>query len=198
MAEDNHQGALAYPKKGSIARLIYKLPLLLWRLGFGPYLSHPARGGKKMLVVTTRGRKSGLPRHTMVSYITTNNKNYVISGWWLRSDWVKNFQTDPLVTIQAGERIYAARARRLEDLEEIKAVAQKLFDTGGDSHFKSWLKDLDIEPNLDDLLIKRERVFLIGFDPVDEDGPPPLSADLLWIWAIMISLLLGLTFFFWS
>lgn len=195
MAEENHPEAMAYPKKGSLNRLIYKLPLLLWRLGLGPYLSHPARGGKKMLVVTTRGRKSGLPRRTMLSYITNKNKNYVVSGWWLRADWVKNFHKDPLVTIQTWERIYSAHARRVEDIEELRGVAQALFGSGGDSHFDSWLEDLGIEPNLDDLLAKRERVFMIGFDPVDEDGPQPLLSDLLWIWAIIISFLLGLIFF---
>ena len=190
-------GSMDYPKKGSLNRFIYKLPLLLWRLGFGPILSHPSRGGKKMMVVTTLGRKSKLPRHTMVSRISSNNRDYVIPGWWRQADWVKNFHADPLVTIQAGGRIYSADARRVKDLNEIRGVAQSLFDSGGDSHFSSWLKALGIEPNQEDLLDKRDRVFFVGFDPVDQEGPSPLIADLIWIWAVLISLMLGLIFFLW-
>ena len=190
-------GSLIYPKKRSVNRLIYKLPLLLWRLGFGPFLSHPARGGRKMLVVTTLGRKSKLPRHTMLSHIVFKNKDYVISGWWQRADWVKNFHKDPLVTVQVGLKIYAAHARRVVDLEEFRGVARNLFDSGGDSHFKDWLDALEIAYTLDDLIDKKDMVYFIGFDPVEMEGPPPLLADLIWIWAIIISFLLGLFFFFW-
>jgi len=186
-----------YPKKGSLNRFIYKLPLLLWRLGFGPFLSHSSRGGKKMMVVTTRGRKSTLPRHTMVSCIDFNQKNYAVSGWWRQADWVKNFHKDPLVTIQSGARIYSAHAKRVEDLDEIRGVAQSLFDSGGDSHFGAWLDALEIEPNLNDLMKKRERIYFVGFDPTEIIGPDPLSADLIWIWAVLISLTLGLIFFLW-
>lgn len=196
MVNQEKGDSLHYPKKGSLNRVIYKLPLLLWRLGFGPFLSHPARGGRKMLVVTTLGRKSKLPRHTMVSCIDFDQKVYTISGWWLRSDWVKNFHKDPLVTIQAGGKVYSALASRVEDLTELRGVAQALFDSGGDSHFVEWLDGLGIEQNLDDLIKKRDLVFIIGFDPVDMEGPPSLFADLLWIWAVVISLLLGLVFFF--
>ncbi len=190
-------GSMYYPKKRSLNRLIYKLPLLLWRFGFGPILSHPSRAGKKMMVITTLGRKSKLPRHTMVSQISFNHRDYAISGWWQQADWVKNFHADPRVTIQAGGRIYSADARRVEDIKEISGVAQSLFDSGGDSHFGSWLESLEIEPNLPDLLNKRDRVFIVGFDPADQEGPPPLIANLIWIWAVMISLLLGMIFFFW-
>jgi len=196
MVEKYYAGSMAYPKKGSINRFIYKLPLFLWRLGFGPLLSHPNRGGKKMLVITTRGRKSGLPRHTMVSWIDFDQKNYAVSGWWLRSDWIKNIHEDPLVTVQVGLKIYVAHARRVVDLEEFRGVARSLFESGGDSHFEDWLDTLEIAYTLDDLIDKRDRVHFIGFNPVELEGPAPLTADLIWIWAVVISILLGLVFFF--
>lgn len=195
MIDKSRASSMDYPKKGSFNRFIYKLPILLWRLGFGPYLSNPSRGGNRMMVVTTTGRKSKHPRHTMVSHISVINKDYLISGWWQRADWVKNFQANPLVTIQAGNRIYSAHARRVEDVNEIRAVAQSLIDSGGDSHFSSWLQSMEIEPNLEDLLNNRERVFFVGFDPVDQEGPSPLIANLIWIWAVLISMILGLIFF---
>lgn len=197
MNEDKSSGPMAYPKKGSYNWIIYKIPLLLWRMGLGPFLSHPTRGGKRMLVITTRGRNSKLPRHTMVSCIDFDQKNYAVSGWWLHSDWVKNFHKDPLVTVQVGLKIYAAHARQVVDLEEFRGVARSLFDSGGDSHFKNWLDTLEIAYTLDDLIDKRDRVHFIGFDPVEKEGPTPLTADLIWSWAVVLSLLLGWLFFIW-
>ena len=197
MNEGSSSDPMAYPKKGSINRIIYKTPLLLWRLGFGPVLSHPNRGGKKMLVITTRGRKSKLPRHTMVSCIDFDRKNYAISGWWLQSDWIKNIHEDPLVTVQFGLNIYSAHARRVVDLEEFRGVTRSLFESGGDSHFKEWLDTLEIAYTVDDLIDKRDLVHFIGFDPVEQEGPAPLTANLIWIWAVAFSLLLGWLFFIW-
>jgi len=72
-----------------------------------------------------------------------------------------------------------------------------LFDSGGDSHFKEWLDTLKIANTLDDLIDNKNRVYFIGFDPVDMEGPAPLTANLIWIWAIVFSLLLGWLFFVW-
>lgn len=186
---------MTYPSRGTINRILFKIPLVVWRLGFGGYLSSPARGGSKMLVLTTRGRKSGLPRHTMLSYILSEGKEYVASGWGARSDWTKNILADSLVTVQARGRIYSAEIRRISELEEFKGVVKSLLDSGGDSHLEPWLDLMGIENDLNDFVNKRDRAFFYGFDPVDEEGPAPLPADLLWIWAVIFSLLAGLLFY---
>lgn len=149
-----------------------------------------------MLVITTTGRKSKLPRHTMASYFQVDKKDYVISGWEERSDWVKNMLEDPLVTIQSAGRIYSAHAKRVIELPEFTAAAKSLHDSGGDSHFEHWLESLDIEPLLEDLVSKKDRIYMVGFDQVDQEGPPPLAANLIWIWAIILSLLLSMLFYF--
>ena len=148
-----------------------------------------------MLVLTTRGRKSGLPRHTMLSYILSEGKEYVASGWGTRADWTKNILADPLVTVQARGRIYSAEIRRISELEEFKDVAKSLLDSGGDSHLEPWLDLMGIDNDLNDFVNKRDRAFFYGFDPVDDEGPTPLRADLLWIWAVIFSLLAGLLFY---
>ena len=45
----------AYPGKGTFNRLLYKTPLFLWRAGLGPLLSHPIRGGSRMLALAIWG-----------------------------------------------------------------------------------------------------------------------------------------------
>lgn len=188
--EQKISGSMEYPRKGTFNRLIFKTPLLLWRMGLGPFLSHPALGGSRMLALTTRGRKSGQPRHTMLSYAPAGGKDYVCSGWGERSDWVKNVLADPLVTVQVGRNQYVGYAYRVQDLEEFTAVTKQMFLTGGDSHFEPWLASYGIEYDLEDMIAKRDRLYVFGFNPVEQIGPTPLQADLRWIWLIFIGLAL--------
>jgi len=182
--------SMTYPSKGTFNRLFFKTPLFLWRTGMGPLLSHPALGGSRMLALTTRGRKSGQPRHTMLSYAPAGSKDYVCSGWGKRSDWVKNMLADPLVTVQVGQKTYSARAYRVTDLEEFTTVAEGMFLTGGDAHFEPWLASYGIDHDLEDMIAKRDRLQVFGFEPVEEPGPSPLPADLRWIWLLLASLIL--------
>lgn len=175
------QSSLNYPRRGSLDWLIYKTPLVLWRMGFGRYFCHPSRGGSRMLVLTTSGRKSGLARHTMLSHAQVGRKDYVCSGWGSRSDWTRNLQHNPRVTVQSWRVCYPAQARSVTDLEEFTDVATEMFRTGGDSHFKSWLGSLGIAYSLEDMIAKRDRLMILGFDPVEGEGPDPLQADLAWI-----------------
>lgn len=182
---------MTYPAKGTLSRLLFKTPLFLWRAGMGPLLSHPRMGGSRMLAITTLGRKSGLPRHTVLSCASSGGKDYVCSGWGTRSDWVKNILENPRVTVQVGRRTYTARAYRVKDLEEFSQVAEQMFLTGGDSHFEPWLEAYGISLDQEDMIAKRDRLHVFGFKPTEGEGPAPLKADLRWIWLLIISLVLA-------
>lgn len=173
-------GAMTYPTRGTLNRILFKTPLIWWRSGLGPML------GRKMLVLTTWGRKSSLPRHSMLSYTTVGGIHYVIAGWGARSDWAKNITTNPRVTVQTDRDTYTTTARRVTTVEEYGPVMQVLLGGGGDSHFEPWLESLNIDQNLDDLIAKRDRVYLIALDRSDEPGPPPMKTDLIWLWPAMI------------
>jgi deazaflavin-dependent oxidoreductase (nitroreductase family) len=182
-------GAMRYPLPGTINRLLFKAPLVLWRLGLGPLL------GRQMLVLTTQGRNSGRPRHTMLTCTSLGASYYVISGWNERADWYRNILHNPHVTVQAAGPPFGAAARRVTDLAEFETVMGLIFRTGGDSHFGPWLKSLDIAYDLQDVLAKRERVFLVALEPTDHPGPPPLSSDLLWVWPFLVAAV-GVGWFF--
>ncbi|MFN2233053.1 MAG: nitroreductase family deazaflavin-dependent oxidoreductase [Anaerolineales bacterium] len=184
-------GAMTYPSKGTLNRLVFKTPLILWRMGLGPILSHPVLAGSKMLALTTWGRKSHLPRHTMLSYVQLDDQQFVSSGWGARSDWYQNILVDPIVTVQVGGKAYAAKARRVEDLGEFNRLTQAMLQGGGDTHFEAWLESYGIEPNMEDMLAKRERLYLVALDAITENGPTPLHTDLLWVWGL-IPLLMAL------
>jgi len=183
-------GSMVYPRKGTLKRLVYKTPLFLWRTGMGPLMSHPLLRGSRMLCLTTLGRKSGQPRHTMLSYAPACGKDYVCSGWGKDSDWVKNILQNPLVTVQVGRRTYTGKAYRVLDSDEFQTVAEEMFLRGGDSHFKPWLASYGISFDQQDMIAKRNRLFIFGFQPIDKLGPAPLTADLQWIWLLLATLIM--------
>ncbi len=195
--EQNASGSMAYPKPGTLNRLLFKTPLIWWRMGLGGLL------GNSMLVLTTWGRKSHLPRHTMLSYTPMKTGIYLGAGWGLHCDWYRNLLADPHVTIQVwskrvtgskDELVIPAIARRVTDEDEFRQVSRRLFETGGDSHFKPYLKSLGVDYSHDDMVAKRERFYQVALDlqPVESvissaslSYPPAMETDLMWIWAVI-------------
>ncbi len=173
-------GQMTYPAKGTVNRFLFKSPVLWWRMGLGPILK------PFMLLLTMWGRKSHLPRNTMLSYTLHDGKAYLISGWGERTDWYQNITADPHVTVQRIKNPYHAIARRVVDVPEYSAVMGIMLHTGGDTHFRPWLKSLGIAYDLDDLIRKRDRVYLVALDPTDQAGPPPMASDLKWVWGVVL------------
>jgi deazaflavin-dependent oxidoreductase (nitroreductase family) len=178
-------GSMTYPQRGTLNRVIFKVPLIWWRMGLGPLLSHEALAGNKMLALTTWGRKSQSPRHTMLSFVVAGERIYVCSGWGAKSDWYKNILANPEVTLQVGRRVYSARARRVREIDEFQQIAQEMFATGGDTHFGSWLRSYGIEIDQQDMIEKGERLHLVAFDKSEGECPPPMRVDLKWIWGVI-------------
>lgn len=177
-----------YPGK-AWSRLVYRAPIPLWRLGLGPVV------GRIFLLITTTGRKSGLPRQTVIEYHTLEGRKYAASGFGSESHWYRNLTADPLVTIQTADGVEAMRAVRVTDDEELLAVIEHFKRVDPPAFIDWYLRSFDIEPTEADIVAKKERIHLLRFDPTDEPTPPPLDVDLLWIWpvALLLILMLGLS-----
>ncbi|MET0389795.1 MAG: nitroreductase family deazaflavin-dependent oxidoreductase [Polyangiales bacterium] len=71
-------------------------------------------GGAPVLLLTTRGRKSGKPRVTPLLYLADGNDVVVVAskgGWPTHPLWYRNLQADPAVEVQIGRDVRALRAR---------------------------------------------------------------------------------------
>jgi hypothetical protein len=139
----------------------------------------------------------------MLSYTHLDGCLYLGSGWGEHSDWYQNLQADPHVTVQVwSERVTGSKhevvmpavARRVTDEAEFRRIAQRLFETGGDSHFKPWLSSYGIAYDLEDMVAKRERIHQVALDlQPHEPGsrypertyPAVMETDLVWVWAVM-------------
>jgi deazaflavin-dependent oxidoreductase (nitroreductase family) len=160
--------------------------MVLWRLGLGPIV------GRLFMIITTTGRKSGLPRSTMVEYHRLNETKYVASGFGEVSHWYKNILADPRLTIQTNDGKESARAVRVTDDQEVMDVVDLFRRTDSAYFIDLYLRSLDIEPSREDILAKKDRLHLLRFEATDETTPPGLGADLVWMWPIAF---LGLLFY---
>jgi deazaflavin-dependent oxidoreductase (nitroreductase family) len=73
------------------------------------------RGYRFILLLTTRGRKSGLPRTTPLQYEEDQGLYYVGSARGVQADWVRNILAYPEVNVQVKERRFPARAEVVTD-----------------------------------------------------------------------------------
>ena len=70
-------------------------------------------GGQKLLLLTTKGNKSGKMRTVPVMCFTDEGQQAVIAsagGSPVHPAWFKNLESDPNVTVELDGRRYAARA----------------------------------------------------------------------------------------
>ena len=88
---------------GPLFKWIFKLPILQYKLGLGWTI------GRYILLLTTTGRVSGLPRHTPLEYEydREGDRYRIAAGWGGNTDWYRNLLAEPHVTVQVG-RTYCA------------------------------------------------------------------------------------------
>ena len=82
--------------------------------------------GSPMMLLTTNGARSGLPRVAPLVYSTDGDDIVIIAskgGAPTNPDWYHNLVIDPEVTVEVGTEHYAAKARMTEGDER-----QCLFD----------------------------------------------------------------------
>lgn len=81
------------------SRLAFRAPLWLYRLGMGRLL------GRRVMKLTHTGRKSGLPRYTVlevVRYDRSTNTYYIAAGFGKHSDWYQNILANPHVEVESS------------------------------------------------------------------------------------------------
>ena len=89
-----------HPPRG-LARLGFRLPIWLYRLGLGGLL------GTRFLLLTHTGRKSGRERQTVLEVVRYDKEAstfVVAAGFGTGSDWYQNIRANPRVTVQCGRK----------------------------------------------------------------------------------------------
>ncbi len=86
-----------------------QLMIFLYRAGLGPVI------GRLILLLTTTGRKSGLPRTTPLQYQEIDGAIYVASARGTRADWYRNILAERCVHVRIGVREFDALAEPITD-----------------------------------------------------------------------------------
>ena len=97
------------PRPNRALAWFFRMPIALYRVGLAAQL------GRSTLLLTTRGRKTGLRRTTALNYVVDGNAVYVLSGMGPNSDWLSNLRADPHVAVQIGKRRFNALAETIDD-----------------------------------------------------------------------------------
>ena len=85
----------------------------LYALGLGPLV------GRLVLLLTTTGRKSGLPRVTALQYEEIEGAIYLGSSRGTRADWFQNLVANPCVSVRVKSRQFSGQAEPVTDLVRI-------------------------------------------------------------------------------
>ncbi len=94
-----------------------KMPLVLYRLGLGRML------GKRFMLLTHKGRRSGKVYRTVLAVLRFNEKTREVLAVspWSASNWYRNIQATPALEVETGDVRYAPAQRDLSP-EEIAAL----------------------------------------------------------------------------
>lgn len=137
-------GAFDNPPRG-LARLLARLPILVYRLGLGRWLGH------RFLLLHHRGRKSGIDRTVVLEvlhYQPADGSYLIASGFGEKSDWWQNLRASPRTRIEVAGSTHEVLAvflqttdasRELElYAEEHPIAARILFAIFRDGSVRQW------------------------------------------------------------
>ncbi len=175
---DPYAGQLIPYPTGAL-RAALRLPILLYRLGMG-WLLAPI----PLMILTTRGRRSGAARHTPIEFRGHGSKFYIVSLWGSRPHWFQNLLAEPKVTIQQGSRQFAARAQVVDSHGEALRVLH-LFRRRVPAIYDAVMARMSGESTISvQKLPELSRAFtIVRLDRLpNEPLPlPPVAPDLAWI-----------------
>ncbi|MFC4117958.1 nitroreductase family deazaflavin-dependent oxidoreductase [Nonomuraea zeae] len=102
-----------------LRRRLWRLPILLYRIGLGPLL------GRRVMLLTHTGRVSGRPRRAVIEVVRHDEHGYVAaSGFGPGADWYRNVMATPQVTLQIGGEVRQAVATPLAAEEGAEIMAR--------------------------------------------------------------------------
>jgi deazaflavin-dependent oxidoreductase (nitroreductase family) len=184
-------GLLRFPpdRLRAAFKVLNKFMVTYFRLGLGPYVGgNPYTG--YIMVLTTIGRRSGMPRRTPVNYLRGEREVYCLVGFGHQSDWYRNLLANPNVQVWTGRQAWAGRAEVMADPAEWMPIYRQVARRAGFAD-RAFTKEAISELS-DDRLLRvgsESPVMRIRLDrelPRSE-GP----CDLAWMWPVVGGALLA-------
>lgn len=184
---DVHQDAAWYihnPRVRGFFRALNRFVMVPHlRLGLGPLIGNPFTG--YMMLVKTRGRRTGRVRYAPVNYAILNGCVYCLSGWCESSHWFRNLLADPRVELIMPGASVSGTAAVVSEPAEALAATRAVLIAGGVAGFF-----LGFNPRTasDDLVRERARgTPVVRITPTGIAAGPADSGG--WLWALALGAL---------
>ena len=168
------------PPPSSLLQQVARLPLFIYQLGLGSLLRW-----MPLMVLGTRGRKTGLDRYLILEWRRHGRRYYVVSIWGKQPGWVHNLVANPVVTMQIGQRILRARASLVTDRNEA-ARALYMFRKNSPIYDNVFSSMSSVEQiNFLTLGQVASQFTIVRFDPeVGEFEVPPMPQLPTWVFPV--------------
>ncbi len=143
----------------------FMAPLL--RSGFGWLIGSPFTG--HLMLLRTRGRRTGLLREAPLGYVIRDGSVYCVAGYGEPTPWFRNLQVDPAVEVVLPTRRFFGRAEPVADPVEWLAAYRALIASFGliGNAIVGDVRGLD-----DEALLARDRALpVVRITPTDGSGP---------------------------
>ena len=110
--------------------------------------------------ITTTGRKSGKPHAKPIWFVVDGGRVFVQSGKDGKTDWYRNLQKTPAVTLKADRYSFRARGRTITDPKEVERVHTLFRDKYTSARLLSWVgsgigQGLPVELTIDSVSVVR-------------------------------------------
>jgi deazaflavin-dependent oxidoreductase (nitroreductase family) len=84
----------------------------------------------RVAMLTTTGRRSGLPREVVVGYVEEPDGALLIAATEPAASWALNLLDDPRCEVEIGDRRFRALAEALESADHARAVRELILRYG--------------------------------------------------------------------
>jgi len=108
-----NKGITSNRPKGFL-RFLFRFPIWLYRVKLGWIF------GKRFLMLTHIGRKSGQPRQVVLEVVhhdADTSVYFVAAGWRGKADWFRNIQVNPAIQVTVGIHTFKAIASVMQLVE---------------------------------------------------------------------------------
>jgi deazaflavin-dependent oxidoreductase (nitroreductase family) len=122
-------GAVLLGLRATINRLNRWLMVPTLAAGLGQWLGTPIGG--YLLLLRTRGRRTGLVREAPLSYLVADGAVWVLAGFGRATNWYRNLLVEPEVDVQLPGRRVRCRAEEVEDPAVRLRMAPRLVRASG-------------------------------------------------------------------